>query len=221
MKFKIQVLALGLCLWGATAQAQDALRPTYGGIREVDIDTNRNRCELDNFKAAVEAVQCVANNCPDPTGEKKKLYEDLCTLKPRLQTSDDIRRIRRIREREGLPLLENTNVSEINRVVVAEEAPTEEPKPLPPCECLAKLKENLPECEIELCKPPEEPKQPQTPDTPKEVTPDTPKEQTGPKQFMFEGSGCSLNAATGLSAFGGWALVLALPAVWASRRKKK
>ncbi|MCC7343860.1 MAG: hypothetical protein IT573_02900 [Deltaproteobacteria bacterium] len=212
MKFKIQVLALGLCLWGATAQAQEA--------RRVIVTEDVNICESEKLKAIVEAVQCVANNCPDPTGEKKKLYEDRCTMRSGLQTSDGIRRIR---EREGLPTLENNNVSEINRVIVAEEAPTEEPKLLSPCECLAKLKERFAECDIEVCKPeePKQPEQPKTPDTPKEVTPDTPKEQTGPKQFMFEGSGCSLNAATGLSAFGGWALVLAIPAVWAARRKKK
>ncbi|KAB2840207.1 hypothetical protein F9K50_06200 [bacterium] len=218
MKFTIQLLALGLCLWGATAQAQEVLQPANSDRISRVIDTNINRCESDRFKAAIEAVQCVANNCPGLNDEKKALYERVCTTGPRrLEESE---RIRRVREREAGIVVED-NVLEMNRVVVAEETTPEEVKLLPPCECLAKLKEKNPECEIELCKPPEEPKQPQVPDTPKEVTPDTPKEQTGPKQFMFEGSGCSLNATAGLSAFGGWALVLAIPAVWASRRKKK
>ncbi|MCC6272193.1 MAG: hypothetical protein IT572_01895 [Deltaproteobacteria bacterium] len=216
MKFKIQVLALGLCLWSAAAQAQDAPKPAIEINRRV-IDTNDTICESPKLKLVVDAIQCVANNCPELNDEKKKIYENFCTTGPRLQNSDGIHRVR---ERESLNLLDS-NVTEFNRVVVVDETTPEETKLLPPCECLAKLKERFAKCDIELCKPPQEPEQPQTPDTPKEVTPDTPKEQTGPKQFLFEGSGCSLNAATGLSAFGGWALVLAIPAAWASRRKKK
>jgi len=218
MKLKIQVLALGLCVWGATAQAQDALPPATE-INRRFINTNDNICESPKLKLVVDAIQCVANNCPELNDEKKKIYEDFCTTGPRLQNSDGIRRIR---ERESLSLLDS-NATEFNRVVVVDETTPEETKLLPPCECLAKLKEKFAECNIEQCKPeePKQPEQPKTPDTPKEVTPDTPKEQTGPKQFLFEGSGCSLNAATGWSAFGGWALVLAIPAVWAARRKKK
>lgn len=206
MKFNVFLLALGLTLWTGAAQSQE-LTP----VRV--IGESGNICESEKFKITIDAIQCVAKNCPQLNDEKKKIYEDRCTTGPRV-----------IRERGAFKTADGYYVDSdrlpvFDRDGTTEGSGSEEPKLLSPCECLAKLKERFATCEIELCKP-EEPRQPTVPETPKETVPEAPKEANGPKQFFFEGAGCSLSSASGLDGFAGWALLLLTPLATRIRRKK-
>lgn len=217
MKFTKLAVIVGISLCANGLMAQEAIKAVPIGEGGIRIDRPENRCESEKLIKIVDAVQCAAQSCPDPTGEKKKIYEDICTI---AEAKDGATAELAPAPKNGL-----RGDAQLIFPIEGDQAVVTPPntKLLTPCECLEYLKKRT-ECEIELCKPeePKQPEQPNTPDIPKDVTPDTPKEATGPKQFMFEGSGCNLGAAGSLTDFAAWASMFLLPvSALALRRKKK
>lgn len=229
MKLKVFILMAGLSLVGPTLHAQE---------RTLEPLEPANICESSRFKQYIDAIECMAKNCDDPNGEKKKIYELACSPgRRRLSDSTLAEPARRAVDNQYI----DQNVQLTPKVYddvklkanldgklpqYAPERPLEplEPEatatvtPLSPCDCLALLdkkeKEDGNDCHIELCAPPQQPEQPQPP---KAVVPEAPAAE---KKFLFEGSGCSLEAFAGTSDAGLWLALVTVASAFGIRRKK-
>jgi len=226
MKFKVLILIAGLSLVGGTLRAQDA---APGHLR-----TNTdNYCESPRYKQVIDAIQCMAKKCDDPNGENKKLYEAACDQNPhfvrgtleertrsQLSTNAD-RTIVQSQLSEQLAPPAAAPAAPAGPVKVVPEEPVEvttPPNPLAPCDCLAawdkRNKDRGLDCQIDLCKT----EDPKPTDIPKEFVPAQP--PPAEKKFLFEGSGCSLNALAGSSEAGIWLALLTVSSALGFRRKK-